>query len=123
MISCKKDGKTFSSSYRKSIYHCLLNQVPVELTGSPISNIVHEMTGSEVDSIADPTTVSQCAYEVGVLNDIQVGEALEHGNMEKNMNTAWDATSLDVEHINEVSCELLGGPSKKPHSTDRCVTG
>ena len=46
MKSCKKDGKTVSSGYRKSIYHCLMNQVPVEFTGSLILNIVHEMTGS-----------------------------------------------------------------------------
>ena len=116
MKSCKKDGKTVSSGYRKSIYHCLMNQVPVEFTGSLILNIVHEMTGSGGFYSRPYHGQPVCAYEVGVLNDIQVGEALEHG---ENMNIAWNATSLDAKHINEVHVNF----SVEPHSTDRCVTG
>ena len=77
-----------------------MNQVPVEYTGSLISNIVHEMTGSGGFYSRPYHGQPVCAYEVEVLNDIQVGEPLEHGkNM--NMNIAWNATSLDAEHINE----------------------
>ena len=108
-ISARKDRKTFSTAYRKAGYCCILNQVPVEATAVVISTIVKEMTGCEVDAQADPSTVSQFAYELGILNDIQVGEALVDRD---NLNIAWDATSLDAEHINEVHINFPGDSPK-----------
>ena len=58
-----------------------------------------------MDTHADPTTVSQCAYELGILEEIQVAEAIE---MINNLNIAWDATSLDADHINEVHINYIG---------------
>ena len=72
-VKAKKDGKTFTYNYRKAAYSCLVNQVSVESTGSLIRKIVWEMTGKEVDTVADPTTISQMAYELSVLDDIHVG--------------------------------------------------
>ena len=108
-ICARKDNKTFSASYRKAAYCCLLNQVPVDSTASVISTVVKEVTGLRVDCDADSSTVSQFAYELGILNDIQVGEALEQAD---NFNLAWDATSLDAEHVNEVHINLAGEPPK-----------
>ena len=75
-LSCKKDGKTYNITYRKCIYNCILNQVPVETTGQMIQDIVETLTGMKMDTQADPTTVSQCAYELGILAEIQVAEAI-----------------------------------------------
>ena len=112
-VSCKKDNKTFNSKYRKCMYYCLLNQVPVEATGQLIHDIVEEMTGRKMDSVADPTTVSQCAYELGILTDIQVAEALE---LEDNVNIAWDATSLDAAHFNEIHINSCGVDGDSPRT-------
>ena len=99
MVVYKKDKKIFSTSYRLSVYNCLLHQVPVEATGRLIKEIVQDITGKTVDAVADASTISQCAYELGILTDIQVGEAMDQ---EESLNIAWDATSLDAEHLNEV---------------------
>ena len=68
-VQSKKDGKTFSSTYRKCIYNCILNQVPVEATGQLIKDIVEDMTGKTLSAYANTSTVSQCAYELGILGD------------------------------------------------------
>ncbi|KAK6172145.1 hypothetical protein SNE40_015873 [Patella caerulea] len=109
VIKAKKDGKTFSYSYRKAAYACLVNQVPVETAGSLISKVVKEMTGNTVDYSADASTISQMAYELSVLDDVHVGEAMVKGG---DLNLAWDATSLDGEHINEVHINLSVDPPK-----------
>lgn len=113
VILCKKDGKTFNSNYRRCVYSCLVNQVPVEAAGHLIHSIVEEMTGQKLDSVADPSTVSQCAYELGILADIQVAESLE---LEDNVNIAWDATSLDAKHVNEIHINCSGVNGGPPRS-------
>ena len=70
-----------------------------------IHDIVETLTGMKMDTQADPTTDSQCAYELGILAEIQVAEAIEMNN---NLNIAWDATSLDADHINEVHINYIG---------------
>ena len=72
----KKDLKSYSSSYRKAAYLCILHQVPVEETSSVIEGVVEDISGIKLESKANATTVAQFAYEVDVLNDIQVCEAV-----------------------------------------------
>ena len=74
-------------AYRKAAYHSLSNQVPFETVGYVTGNIVKELTG-QFDCSADKKN-PQFAYELGVLSDIQVGEAMVNN---KDMTTAWDAT-------------------------------
>ena len=107
--AAKKDNKTFSNGYRKAAYNCLLNQVPVEATGTVIRNVVKEITGLTVDEKADAATVSQFAYELGVLNDVQVCETIMK---EDNLTLGWDATSLRGEHVNEVHLMFPGEPPR-----------
>jgi hypothetical protein len=99
-VSAKKDKKTYST---------LLNQVPVETPGLVISTIVKEVTGFTNDESADAATVCQFSYELGVLNDVMVGEAMA---VEDNMCLACDATSLDAEHVNEVHLNFSVDPPK-----------
>ena len=81
--------------------------MPVETTVNVIQNIVKEITGFDLDTKANATTVSQFSYEIGVLSNIQVGESLVQ---EENLTMAWDATSLNSEHINEVHIMFPGEP-------------
>ena len=84
-ISVKKDNKTYSTGYRKAAYRCLLEQVPVYSTASVICSVVKEVTGLTVKEKADPTTVSQFAYELGVMNDIQIVESVSTRQLELGM--------------------------------------
>ena len=99
LVSTKINKKTYSASFRKAAYHCLNNQVPVETISCVISNIVSELSDVTLDFLPDKKTISQCAYELGVISDIQVGEVLVNN---ENLTLAWDATSLDAQHVNEV---------------------
>ena len=61
-----------------------------------------------MDCLPNPTTVSQFAYELGVISDLQVGEVLvKHSNV----TLAWDATSLDAQLVNEVHVTVPTVPS------------
>lgn len=99
-LQVKANAKTYSPALRQAIYKCLENQVPVESVSEVISFIVSSLTKCTITCLPDKTTVSQMAYEMGVLSDLRVGEVVVN---EKNMTLAWDATSLDGSHIN-------GGP-------------
>ena len=98
-LDSKKDHKTYDIPIRKAIYHCLIQQVPVETAVGVIENVIKEMTGTTINFLQDKTTVSQMAYELGVLSDIQTGDILTSTD---NITIAWDATSIDGSHINEV---------------------
>ena len=104
-----KEGGQFTTKYRKAAYHCLMNQVPVETIGSIIENVVKEVTGAEVSDTPSAPTVSQMAYELGVISDLQVGESL---SFEEDMTIAWDATSLRDDHVNEVHIHFKDEPPR-----------
>lgn len=87
---------------------CILKQAPVESTASAISTVAKEVTGLTVKENADATTVSQFVHELGVLNDIQVTESVLAGDK---LNLAWEASSLDEEHMNEVHINFSGDKS------------
>ena len=75
------------------------NQVPVEATSQVISGIIRELAQQEVDFPPDTLTISQFAHELGVISDLQVGEVLVHND---NLTLAWDAISIDADHLNHV---------------------
>ena len=60
-------------------------------------------------SFLNKDTVSQMAYELGVLSDVQVGEIMHKQN---NLTLSWDATSLDAQHVNEVHVTIPTAPPK-----------
>ena len=99
LVNTKMNKKTYSTSFRKAAYHCLNNQVPIETTSRVISSIVSELADVTLDFLPDKKTISQFAYELGIISDIQVGEVLVNND---NLTLAWDATSLDAQHVNEV---------------------
>ena len=57
------------------------------------------MSASTVDCLPNPTTVSQFAYELGVISDLQVEDVMAKRN---NLTLACDATSLHAQHFNKV---------------------
>ena len=49
-----------------------------------------------VTSLPDPSTVTCCAYELGVLSDLQVMYNCE------DITLSWDSTTVNGDHINEI---------------------
>ena len=96
------------------------NQVPVEATSQVISGIIRELAQQEVDFPPDKLTISQFSHELGVISDLQVGEVLVHND---NLTLAWDATSIDADHLNEVHvlifCKLEPLQAGQPQTTHR----
>ena len=106
-ISAGVNRKTYSCVFRNAAYQCLENQVPVEATSQVISGIIRELAQQEVDFLPDKSTISQFTHELGVISDLQVGEVLVHND---NLNLAWDATSIDADHLNEVHVHVPTTP-------------
>ena len=67
-------SKTYNIPIRKAIYHYL--KVPVETAVGVIENVIKEMTCTTINFSTDKATVSNMAYELGVLSDIQIGDKL-----------------------------------------------
>ncbi|KAG1681429.1 PiggyBac transposable element-derived protein 1 [Nymphon striatum] len=108
-IASKSDKKTYGIPYRKAAYHCLSNQVPVETVSGVMNSVGKELTNGTLDGKADKSTISEFSYELGVLSDIQVAEVMVKND---NLTLAWDAASLDGEHINEVHVYIPGDTPK-----------
>jgi hypothetical protein len=107
IISTTQDGITYSAGFRKAAYSCIENQVLVASIGLVMNAILNGLTGVGLDFVPSPSTFSQMAYEMGVLDDIQVGETVVKCD---NLTLSWDATTLDGEHVNEVHVNLPTGP-------------
>ena len=62
-----------------------------------------------VTSLPDPSTVTCCAYELGVLSDLQVGEIMYNC---KDITLSWDSTTVNGDHINEINISVATSPPK-----------
>ncbi|KAG1674755.1 hypothetical protein GQR58_014964 [Nymphon striatum] len=54
VVTTKSNKKTFSATFRKAAFHCLLHQVPVETTASLIKHIVAELANVTIDFLPNP---------------------------------------------------------------------
>ena len=91
--------RQYNSTVRKCIYHVLSHQCPVDHAAEIVGYVAEQFTGKPIESLPHPTTVARMAREMGVLSDIQAGEALTSNSK---CSIAWDATELDGAHVNEV---------------------
>ena len=107
VLDTKDDNKWYDVPLRKCLYTCLLNQAPVDKASEIIKYIMKTLTGITLTETPSKSTTSQMVLEISIMCDIQVAEALLE---EKNVTLAWDATSLDGEHINEVHVLTSKGP-------------
>ena len=84
---------------RKCIYFALSNQVSVERAGLVVKYTVETLTGKAVNNVPAATTSSQMVLEMNVLSDIQVAECILAS---PSINLAWDVTTVDGMHLNEI---------------------
>uniref|UniRef100_UPI00358EAAAF uncharacterized protein isoform X1 n=3 Tax=Myxine glutinosa TaxID=7769 RepID=UPI00358EAAAF len=94
-----RDGKTFTKQMRSAVYKCIACQVPVERVSSVLEHTVRTLTPHQLDDLPSVSTVCRSVREMGILSDLQVGSTLVSC---KNSTLAWDATSLDGKHLNEL---------------------
>ena len=76
-------------------------------TGDIIQGVVQEMTGQILDHVPTPKTIGEWTIQLGVICDIQTGEAM-HEN--ENLSLGWDSTPIDGDHLNEIHISLPGPP-------------
>ena len=86
---------------RKACYRCLEHQVPVETVSSLIKHVVEDTTGVVIVEMPSVGTISNMAYEMGVVIDIYVGQVLMS---ESNLCLAFDGTTKDGEHKRGSCC-------------------
>ena len=71
-INCQTNS-SYQPNTLTNVSH--ISSLQIEIS-SVIAEVVEEYTGLKLEFDANATTVAQFAYEVGVLNDIQVCEAI-----------------------------------------------
>ena len=103
-----KLNNKYDVGVRRACYRCLEHQVPVEAVRSLVKHVVEDTTGVVIDEMPSVGTISNMAYEMGVVNDIYVGQVLMS---ESNLCLAFDGTTKDGEHINEAHVARANGPS------------
>ena len=67
-----KLNKTYDVGVRKACYRCLEHKVPVEAVSSLVKHVVEDTTGVVIDEMPSIRTISNMAYEMGVVSDIYV---------------------------------------------------
>ena len=69
----KKDGKTYSTDMRMSIYDAIVSQVPTQNIPSLIEKL-SQRTGEKLSALPHRTTVEQMARELDVIADLKAAE-------------------------------------------------
>ena len=96
---CTRKGKEFVPDVRKCLFKCLDCQVPVDKASELIRFISFHLCQKVVKPLPSPATTAQAAFDLGVISDLQVAEALYNA---ETATLGWDATSLGGSHFNEV---------------------
>ena len=89
----------FPTKTRLLVYRMLMSNMPVGKVGPLLQIMAKHLAGRLLPNIPTPATVASMTTELGALSDVQVGEALFQSDC---TTLAWDATSLDFRHLNEV---------------------
>ncbi|KAK0049869.1 hypothetical protein Bpfe_020761 [Biomphalaria pfeifferi] len=97
-IITKEDKKTYSSSTRIIIYHCLELNVPVDAIAQ-VLRVCLSVIGINFEDLPTSSTISQMAREMGVIAELQVAEAIIESEA---VTLSFDATTIKGSHINEV---------------------
>ena len=108
-INAKSDDKTYNIACRKAVYCCLEYHVPIYNISPVIEGVLRELAGVKITSLPNPSTVNCCAYELGVLSDLQVGEIM---NNYKDITLSWDSTTVNGDHVNEIHIGVAASPPK-----------
>ncbi|KAH9515099.1 hypothetical protein Btru_019228 [Bulinus truncatus] len=89
---------------KNSLIEKLLSQVSVAKAGQLVRFILNELTQTSVGKMPASSTIAQMAYEMGVMSNLQLAENLYMTH--ESATLAWDATSIDGTHYNEINISL-----------------
>ena len=105
----KKDGKTYSTDTRMSIYDAIVSQVPTQNIPSLIEKL-SQRTGEKLSALPHRTTMEQMARELDVIADLK---AAELSMKISDLTVGFDATTQEGVHINSIhlttkeECEVI----------------
>ena len=98
-----KDGLAYSSTVRKCICYALQHQCAMDHAASIVQYVAEQFTGQQLHPMPCPATVAKMGREMGLLADVEAGQALATTS---DCSIAWDATQLAGAHISEVQGSL-----------------
>ncbi|GFN84478.1 hypothetical protein PoB_001098400 [Plakobranchus ocellatus] len=104
-------GNIYNAELRDCMYFMLSHQVPVSACAPIFVHVIKTITGKSPNLIPCATTVAQMAEDVGVISSLHVASEMLKENSK--ICLAWDTTSVDWSHINEIHITN----SDKPHLT------
>ena len=105
----KKDGKTYSTDKRMSIYDAIVSQVPTQNIPSLIEKL-SQRTGEKLSALPHRTTVEQMARELDVIADLK---AAELAMKISDLTVRFGATTQEGVHTNSIhlttkeECEVI----------------
>ena len=103
-----KEINIYTDPVRKSIFHMLSSQVPVEKVGSVLQFTIQEITGHTLKDVPSVSTVCRMAREMGVVSDLHA--ATIACTTSSPITVGWDSTPVDGTHVNETHiCTKDGG--------------
>ena len=94
-----KVGRTYTTQFRKAAFMCIRKQVPIENLSDVIAGVIKTICGKDLSHSPCVSTVINMISEMKVLSSIQAIKAILES---KHVSLAWDATSLNGKHIDEV---------------------
>ena len=101
-----KSKSRYTNAVRKCVYLCARRQVPLHSISTVIRQIGKTLFDHDLGPLPCPSSVCSMVSEMGVLASVQAVEAMLLGSY---VNIAWDATTLNGVHINEVHVNTASG--------------
>ena len=94
----KIDGKTYSSSMRMKVYHCITNKVPTVNIPLLLEKLDEAKKDAE-KSIPQRSAVEMMARELGTIAELQTAEVILENS---SVTLGFDATTQEATHVNSV---------------------
>ena len=94
--------------------------MPITNICPAIEEVLRELAGVMVTSLLDPSTVTCCAYQLGVLSQLQAGEIMYNC---RDITLSWDSTTVKGDHINEIHISVATSPPKSYFLSLKTIAG
>ena len=104
-VITKQKGR-YTNEVRKCVYICARKQVPIHSVSTVIKEIGKHLFAQDISPLPSASTVCGMISEMGVLAAVQAVDAMLNSPY---VNIAWDATTLNGAHINEIHVNTATG--------------
>ena len=105
-IIVTKKRSRYTNEIRKCVYLCVRKQVPLHSVSTVIKEVSKILFDKDVAPLPCTSAICNMVTEMGVLSAIQGVDAMLRSTF---VNIAWDATTLNGTHLNEVHANTDDG--------------